>query len=131
MQKALFLPYIHNPAPSYYAAPILKLKPYLWEMEVNDALVSNLANLSKLRFNAAEKEIIKQDLQRMIAFVDKLQELDTSGVEPLLHMSDSVNRLRADVVSGSISREEALKNAPQTDGTYLRVPKVIRKDQDA
>jgi aspartyl-tRNA(Asn)/glutamyl-tRNA(Gln) amidotransferase subunit C len=96
-------------------------------MEVNDALVQNLANLARLQFNEQEKEIIKQDLQRMIQFVDKLNELNTEGVEPLLHMTDAVNVLREDEVKGSITREEALKNAPNTDGTFFRVPKVIKK----
>jgi len=63
----------------------------------------------------------------MIAFVEKLNELDTTGVEPLLHMSDEVNVLREDEVKGSISREEALKNAPLHDEQFFKVPKVIRK----
>lgn len=96
-------------------------------MEVNDALVQNLANLARLQFNEQEKEIIKKDLQRMIQFVDKLNELNTEGVEPLLHMTDTINVLREDVVKGSISREEALKNAPDTDGVFFKVPKVIKK----
>jgi|SRR5579871_6885862 len=94
-------------------------------MEVNDALIDNLANLARLQFDDAEKEEIKKDLQRMITFVEKLNELDTTGVEPLLHMSDEVNVLREDVLNGSVSREEALKNAPLTDGVYFEVPKVI------
>jgi len=98
-------------------------------MEVNDALVDNLAKLSRLQFNDQEKEIIKKDLQRMIEFVDKLQELDTTGVEPLMHMSDSVNVLREDIVQGSISRKEALKNAPDSDGVFIKVPKVIEKGE--
>ncbi len=96
-------------------------------MEVNDALIDNLANLARLEFNAAEKEEIKQDLQRMIHFVEKLAELDTTGVEPLLHMSPEINVLREDELQGSVSREEALKTAPATDGIYFQVPKVIRK----
>jgi aspartyl-tRNA(Asn)/glutamyl-tRNA(Gln) amidotransferase subunit C len=96
-------------------------------MEVNDALVDKLAHLSRLKFNASEKEEIKADLQKMIAFVDKLNELDLSGVEPLVHMSDEVNVLREDEVKGSISREEALKNAPEHDDKFFKVPKVIRK----
>ena len=94
---------------------------------MNDALVDNLAKLSRLQFNDQEKEIIKKDLQRMIEFVDKLKELDTTGVEPLMHMSDSVNVLREDKVQGSISREEALKNAPDNDGVFIKVPKVIER----
>jgi aspartyl-tRNA(Asn)/glutamyl-tRNA(Gln) amidotransferase subunit C len=96
-------------------------------MEVNDLLVNNLANLARLRFNPEEKELIKKDLQRMIEFVDQLKELDVEGVEPLMHMSDNLDRLRNDEVKGSVSREEALQNAPATDGVYFKVPKVIKK----
>ncbi len=95
-------------------------------MEVNDAMVEKLAHLSRLRFNDAEKEEIKNDLQRMIAFVEKLNELDLDGVEPLLHMSDEVNVLREDEIKGSISREEALKNAPLHDEHFFKVTKVIK-----
>jgi aspartyl-tRNA(Asn)/glutamyl-tRNA(Gln) amidotransferase subunit C len=96
-------------------------------MEVNDALVDKLATLSRLQFDDAEKAAVKKDLQHMISFVDKLNELDTTGVEPLLHMSENLNVLREDEVKGSISREEALKNAPVHDGSFFKVPKVISK----
>lgn len=96
-------------------------------MEVNDAMVEKLAHLARLRFSDAEKDEIKHDLQRMIAFADKLNELDLDGVEPLLHMSDEVNVLREDEVKGSISRSEALKNAPLHDDEFFKVPKVIKK----
>ena len=96
-------------------------------MEVNDAMVEKLAHLSRLQFNEIEKAEIKSDLQRMIAFVEKLNELDLNGVEPLLHMSDEVNVLRDDEVKGSVSREEALKNAPLHDEQFFKVPKVIKK----
>ncbi|HTB51548.1 MAG TPA: Asp-tRNA(Asn)/Glu-tRNA(Gln) amidotransferase subunit GatC [Ferruginibacter sp.] len=95
-------------------------------MEVNDQLIDKLANLSRLKFDAAEKTAIKSDLQSMIQFIDKLNELDTTGVDPLLHMSDNVNVLRADEIQGSISREEALKNAPMHDEQFFKVPKVIK-----
>jgi aspartyl-tRNA(Asn)/glutamyl-tRNA(Gln) amidotransferase subunit C len=96
-------------------------------MEVNDALVDKLANLARLQFNDTEKEAIKNDLQRMIHFVEKLNEVDTTGVEPLLHMSEQVNILREDEVKGSISREEALQNAAVHDKEFFKVPKVIKK----
>ena len=96
-------------------------------MEVNDALVEKLANLSRLEFNDTEKEEIKKDLQKMISFVQKLDELDLSDTEPLLHMSPNVNVLREDIVQGSVSREEALKNAPVHDEQFFKVPKVIKK----
>lgn len=96
-------------------------------MEVNDALVDKLANLARLQFDDAEKAGIKNDLQRMIRFIEKLNELDTTGVAPLLHMSDNINVLREDEVKGSISREEGLKNAPLHDRQFFKVPKVIKK----
>jgi len=95
-------------------------------MEVTGALIDKLAHLSRLEFNAADKEEIKNDLQRMISFVEKLDELDLEGTEPLLHMSANVNVLRDDEVKGSVSREEALKNAPAHDDKFFKVPKVIK-----
>ena len=96
-------------------------------MEVTGTLVDKLAHLSRLEFNAAEKEEIKNDLQRMISFVEKLNELDLEGTEPLLHMSANVNVLREDEVKSSMTREEALKNAPAHDDKFFKVPKVIKK----
>ncbi|MFM2338376.1 MAG: hypothetical protein RL115_1569 [Bacteroidota bacterium] len=97
-------------------------------MEVNDQLVDKLANLSRLTFNDIEKTAIKNDLQRMIVFVEKLNELNLAGVEPLLHMSDEVNVLRNDEIKGSIERQVALKNAPAHNGQFFMVPKVINKE---
>ena len=96
-------------------------------MEVNDTLVDKLANLARLQFNTTEKEGIKNDLQRMIQFVEKLNEVDTTGVEPLLHMSEQVNVLREDAIKGSISRAEGLQNAPVHDDNFFKVPKVIKR----
>ena len=105
----------------------MALNLYFCTMEVNDALVDKLANLARLQFNAAEKEGIKTDLQRMIQFVEKLNELDTTGIAPLLHMSEEVNILRDDEVKGSVNRTEGLKNAPVHDEQFFKVPKVIKK----
>ncbi|HEY9364623.1 MAG TPA: Asp-tRNA(Asn)/Glu-tRNA(Gln) amidotransferase subunit GatC [Chitinophagaceae bacterium] len=105
----------------------LACNDYICFMEVNDALVDKLAHLSRLNFNPAEKEEIKSDLQKMISFIEKLNELDTTGVKPLLHMSNEVNVLREDEVKGSISPEEAFKNAPMHDDKYFKVPKVMKK----
>lgn len=96
-------------------------------MEVNDKMIEDLANLSRLEFNDQEKTDIKKDLEKMIRFVEKLNEVDTTGVEPLLHMSANLNILREDEVQGSVSRAEALKNAPDQDGVFFKVPKVIAK----
>lgn len=90
-------------------------------------MVEKLAHLARLKFNEEEKQEIKTDLQRMISFVEKLNELDLDGVEPLLHLSDEVNILREDEIKGSVSRDEALKNAPLHDAQFIKVPKVIKK----
>lgn len=105
----------------------MDLNLYFCTMEVNDALVDKLANLARLQFDAVEKEGIKTDLQRMIQFVEKLNELDTTGIAPLLHMSGEVNILRDDEVKGSVSSAEGLKNAPVHDEQFFKVPKVIKK----
>ena len=98
-------------------------------MEVNDELINKLANLSRLQFNQEEKEEIRNDLEKMIRFIDKLNELDTTGVAPLLHMSDEVNVLMDDVVKGSISTADALKNAPHHNDQYFLVPKMMPHNQ--
>ena len=105
----------------------LETDSYICPMEVTDAMVDKLAHLSRLEFNDADKAEIKNDLQRMISFVEKLDELDLSDTEPLLHMSSNINVLREDEVKGSVSREEALKNAPAHDDKFFKVPKVIKK----
>lgn len=96
-------------------------------MEVNDALVQQLATLSRLEFSPEESTAIQQDLQRMITFVEKLSALDTTGVAPLLHMTEDANVLREDKVVPSISRDTALQNAPAANDQYFKVPKVIKK----
>ena len=98
-------------------------------MQVDDALIEKLSRLAMLQFNDEEREEIKSDLQKMIGFVDKLRELDTTGVEPLLHMSNNLNVFREDEPGNMLSRKEALKNAPTTDGVFFQVPKVIKKGE--
>jgi aspartyl-tRNA(Asn)/glutamyl-tRNA(Gln) amidotransferase subunit C len=98
-------------------------------MQVDDALIDKLSRLAMLRFNEEEKKEIRADLEKMIGFVDQLKELDTTGVQPLLHISANINVLRDDVTGNMLSREEALKNAPHHDGVYFKVPKVIKKPE--
>jgi aspartyl-tRNA(Asn)/glutamyl-tRNA(Gln) amidotransferase subunit C len=96
-------------------------------MKVDDALVENLAHLARLDFSGEEKAALQKDLQSMIAFVEKLNEVDTTGIKPMLHMSSEVNVFREDEVKGSVTRQEALLNAPVTDNEFFKVPKVIKK----
>ena len=96
-------------------------------MEVTDQLIDKLSLLSRLRFNEKEKLEIKKDLQQMIGFVEKLNELDLEHLAPLLFMSRETNVFREDEIKGSVSREAAFKNAPVHDDKYFKVPRVIRK----
>ncbi len=96
-------------------------------MEVNDTMINKLAALARLRFSMEEKEKIKSDLQKMIGFIKKMDELNTAGTAPLLHITANVNVLREDVVQGSISNAAALENAAGSSAPYFIVPKVIKK----
>jgi len=111
----------------YKSSKAIGLIHYFCFMEVNDELIDKVAHLARLQFNEVEKASIKKDLQKMIVFVEKLNELDTTGVAPLLHMSENINVLREDKIKGSISNQEALKNAPLHDNQFFKVPKVIKK----
>lgn len=96
-------------------------------MAVDNNTVDKIAELAKLQFDATAKEEIKADLTKMLDFVDKLSELDTENVEPLIYMLDEEQVLREDEVKGQVTQQEALKNAPDKDSDYIKVPKVIKK----
>ena len=96
-------------------------------MKIDHILVDRLAELSKLELDESSKETMKQDLQKIFDMMDKLNELNVDGVQPLIYMSDEVNVLRLDEVKGQVSREDALLNAPQHDSDFFKVPKVIKK----
>lgn len=87
--------------------------------------VDEIAHLARLEFNNEAKEEIINDMNRMLNFIDKLNELDTDKVEPLIYMTEEKNVLREDVPVVSVTQKEALKNAPQKDTDYFKVPKVI------
>jgi len=96
-------------------------------MKIDNELVDRLAELSKLEFDEQGKEGIKRDLQKILDMVQKLEEVNVDGVEPLIYMTDEKNVLRKDEISDTVSKEEALQNAPQRDSDYFKVPKVIKK----
>ena len=96
-------------------------------MEVNNKLIQDIAKLSKLKFDDSAEEKMKADLEKMLAFVDKLNEIDTEDVDPLIYMSEEVNVLREDKVTEETSQEDALKNAPEKDSDYFKVPTVLKK----
>lgn len=96
-------------------------------MKITDEIVNHIAHLARLEFIGEEKQEIKRDMEKIINFMDALNSIDTSGVEPLIFMSDEVNVLREDVTDETISKNDALKNAPKKDSDYIRIPKVLNK----
>lgn len=96
-------------------------------MKINNKLIEDLSRLAKLKFDEKSAEKMKGDLDKIIGFVDKLSEIDTEGVEPLIYLSDEVNVFRADEIAHEVSQVNALKNAPQKDSDYFKVPTVLKK----
>ena len=94
-------------------------------MKINNNVISKLARLSKLKFNEDEMKLISNDLSKMLEFINQLQDLDTEGIDPLIHVNEEINNWRDDQVQGMISQEEALSNSPVKDGTYFKLPKVL------
>lgn len=96
-------------------------------MKVDNELIERLAELSRLEFRPEEMEAIKADLERILSFMEKLNEVDTDNVEPMIYVSDNENVFREDAVRDTLSKEEVLKNAPIHDSDYIKVPKVIQQ----
>jgi aspartyl-tRNA(Asn)/glutamyl-tRNA(Gln) amidotransferase subunit C len=96
-------------------------------MKITEELIDHIAHLARLEFQGEDKVSIKKDMERMIEFVDKLSEVDTTNVEPLIFMSEEINRLREDEPKVTVTHEEALLNAPKKDSDYFRIPKVLDK----
>jgi len=96
-------------------------------MTIDKETVDKIAHLARLELAEDEKEKLMGDMGRILDFMAKLNEIDTTGVEPLVYMTDEINVLREDVVKQEITHEEALQNAPKHDDNYFLVAKVIEK----
>lgn len=96
-------------------------------MKITEEIVDHIAHLARLEFEGAKKQAIMQDMENIISFMDKLSEVPTDNVEPLIFMNDEYNKLREDVAVVTITQEQALKNAPKKDSDYFRIPKVLDK----
>ena len=94
-------------------------------MKIDKATLEKIAHLARLEIT--EKDIPKmiEDMDKMVAFVEKLNEVDTDNVEPLTTMSHEINAMREDEVKDQLPKEEVLKNAPKKDKDFFRVPKVL------
>ena len=91
--------------------------------------VDEIAHLARLEFDSAAKKEILKDMNRMLAFVDKLNELDTENIEPLIYMTDETNVLRLDDPEETLTQKQALMNAPKKDSDYFKAPKVIAQNR--
>lgn len=87
--------------------------------------VRYIAQLARLEFSAEEEQVLAEQMSKILDYVAQLNELDTRDVPPMSHVLDLYNVLREDVVVQRITHEEALRNAPDADSDYFRVPKVI------
>jgi aspartyl-tRNA(Asn)/glutamyl-tRNA(Gln) amidotransferase subunit C len=97
--------------------------------KIDIKMVDEIAHLARLEFDETSKPEILNDINRMLRFIDKLNELDTTHVEPLIYMTDERNVLRPDVPETTITQKEALKNAPKKDSDYFKAPKVIDQNR--
>ncbi len=89
--------------------------------------VEHIARLAKLKFSDSEKEKLQTELNSILGYIDKLNELDLENVEPLENVNDTENVFREDVTGPCLSKEEALKNAPSKTDNFFKVPKVLDK----
>lgn len=101
-------------------------------MKVTRKDVEYVAELAHLELTEDERVRMERDLNSILSYIDTLNELDTTGVAPMAQVasliSDSgANELRADTLTACLARDVALSNAPQTDGTFFKVPKVIER----
>ena len=96
-------------------------------MKISDDLVQHIAHLSRLEFEGDDLNQIKGDMSKIIGFMDKLSELDTENVDPLIFMTEKVNVLREDLSERTLTSEDALRNEPKKDSDYFRISKVLDK----
>lgn len=92
---------------------------------IDDETIEYVGILAKLELDDEEKEAAKKDMGRMLDYIDKLNELDTDGVEPMSHVFPVYNVFREDVVTNGDDRDQILKNAPESKDGAFKVPKTV------
>ncbi|MEY8353270.1 Asp-tRNA(Asn)/Glu-tRNA(Gln) amidotransferase subunit GatC [Lachnospiraceae bacterium 54-53] len=92
---------------------------------IDDETIEYVGILAKLELSEAEKEAAKKDMGRMLDYIDKLNELDTEGVEPMSHVFPVYNVFREDVVKNGDDRDNIIKNAPESKDGAFKVPKTV------
>lgn len=96
-------------------------------MKITDDDIQNLAHLSRLELSNSEAISMKEDLIKILDFIATIEQLDLKNIEPLVYMTTSENVLREDRANSSIDHDQAMKNAPDSDSDYFKVPKVVDK----
>ncbi len=94
-------------------------------MQVDKQTLENIAHLARLRFDEAQTEKMIAEMSKILSWMEKLNEVDTEAISPLIHISQEINVLRNDEAQPSLEHEKGLLNAPKRDANYFRVPKVI------
>lgn len=94
-------------------------------MQVDKEALQKIAHLARLDVLPEEEADLLNSLNEVLNWMEHLNEVDTTGVEPLTHISGETNVLREDEVKNQLPREQALANAPQHDGQFFEVPKVM------
>ena len=98
-------------------------------MKITNEKIDQLAHLARLELDPNEQMKIKADLENILVLCEKLNEVNTDGIDPLIYMTDAQNNVREDIVEQNFSREQLLRNAPKKDSDYFRVPKVIDQNK--
>lgn len=93
--------------------------------ELTPDLVRKVAHLARLKLPAGQLERLGRKLGDTLTYAEMLNEVDTTDVEPMAHTVDLTNVLRDDLPQESLTREQALANAPKTDGKYFLVPPIL------
>ena len=96
-------------------------------MKITPKEVEHVARLARLELTAEEKERMRAQLDSILSYIDKLNELDTSAVEPTSHVLPMTNVFREDEVMPSLSQEEVLVNAPDRHEFFFRVPRILEE----
>ena len=99
-------------------------------MIIDDDTLSKIAQLANIKIADNEREKLKNDMMAILSWVDKLNEIDTSSIDPITQMSKENNKVRGDENNHNLSVEDALKNARVKSDNYFVVPKVINKDNE-
>ena len=96
-------------------------------MKIDKNLINKISNLAKLEFDGDALKQIQEDMYKMLKYVEKIQELNTDNIKPLITTIENSSELRDDIPKNELNKEIVLKNAPSKNSDYFKVPKFIKK----